>query len=256
MQSRSLLDNSARASDMSKLTTDQAFGIDTHRIWLDAFSFSPLPSLVAASRGATEGAGHPILFANSACIGMLGQDAATISSQTLEGLLSCDKNAAAALTSSLPIGCEFTMKFSDSFGSSTQESHLVSMPITDLCAGAGVVAHLIIFLQGTSVSSLNKKLGELLSDSDLAQVAASYGLSDLKTRKTVRMGLFSTTTSLNSAGGVGIGGHDAHHQALLSVYQSTAGNRCKGHRCLSSLPPALDTVAWIQLFEVCLTCAP
>jgi hypothetical protein len=228
--------------------------MDTSRIWLDAFSLSPLPSMViATSAQDTTSETHHILFANSSCTAMTGQDLEGITHMSLEALLGLDAEMATSLASSMAAGCQFVMPLKDQkMGVYEAQEYVVLLPLCDIAGSGHLIAHLAIFLHGPGVQYMcHDKLAGMVTVQELK--AAHYRITATAAgKKVIRLGLFATKE--NSAADAAAQAAECQ-QGLQQAYKAVASSRAKGSRPLSALPAALDPVGWLQYFELLLTSA-
>ena len=240
----------ATSSAVTELQGDHAFGADSHRIWLDAFVFSPLPAFVV-TRSQENADGHAVLLANTAAVMMTGCDIRKLQLDTLESCLNVDPAIAAHLARSSATGCEFTMALPEAAGDEVSGDRLVAMPISSAAAGADVIGHLVVVLQGPGVQQLcGDKLATMPSVDDLA--GSNFDLDLVKGRKTVRKGLL-VSAQLGGSAAAGSVDMQTAQWALTSAFDAAAMRRDDGNRPITALPAALDPVAWLGMFELCLT---
>lgn len=237
----------AVATTDTDLQSDLTYDKDLHRIWLDAFVFSPLPALVVVR--IHDGHGHQILLANSAAVMMTGRDKGKLQMDTLESWIGTDSGTMQQLPRSFESGCEFTMPITGVDETQSSQSHLVAMPVCGT-AGAGNIGYLVLFLQGPGAQQLcGDKLAAVPSVDDLAR--SGYDLDRLVDSKTIRKGLLTLSSSTSAS--AGWTEMQSAQWALKSAYDAAAARRDEGRRPLTALPAALDPVAWLDTFELCLT---
>ena len=226
----------------------QALGIDSSRIWMDGISCCPLPCMgIAATQDGSAAQEHCILFSNTAALVMTGQDSKALFGSAVEPYLGFDNAALSQWTQSLACGCQFTTGLAAG-QEDDMSGHLVVYPLTTPLGGNAVVAHLVIFMQGHNAMQLYAdKLKTIVTAQDLD--SASFEVQQLPAIKVVRIALLAS----GSANEITHAECDQGQRALVKAYNAAAVCRAEGKRPLSALPNALDPVAWVEYFDLCLS---
>jgi hypothetical protein len=239
-------------STLSKLKATQLAGLNTHRAWVDATTFLPLPAIVLGTCAAGDSSvpQHNVLFANSLCISMLGKDLASLRGAALQDVFT-DQGLAKRLANCLSTGCQFQDNFKDTFTSDGGSLALVSFPVTDMSDRSPLVGHLLIFLQGdTATNHTAAVLRSIVTADRLA--AAGFNTQKMDKDATIRVGLCAAAAAGKSSA-LPEEEIAPHHAVLIAAYESALSNRLSGKRPIFSLPSATAYGHWLTYFQQCLT---
>ena len=228
---------------------------NAHRAWVDAVSCLPLPAVVVAAcaAGGGDAPAHRVLFANGACINFTGRDQPALRGEPLASLLAHPEKDAAALLCSLATGCMFVSRDVDLCTHASERSSIVAYPVTEMCDGAPLIAHLLVFLPGGTAQALAGTFLTRCTDSG-ALKAADWKLHALADRAHVRVGLFAASGACD--GMLPSTAAEAHQQALCAVFQSALASRAAGRLPVSALPGVVEVQQWLEHFERCMTSMP